>query len=293
METNIQIYERIRSGGTGFHEQKRGLISVHGKEAAQFLNGMITNDVAKLEDGGQMLAAFPNSQGRLIAVVRVLRQDDKFLFETEEATHAAVYQNLFRFTFAGDFFVEDLSEDHRFFTIFDRSFLPAAQHLLEFESRAGNDLFVRNEEAEGPLTELRNVDAVEVPDDVYETLRIEIGIPKYGVDMDETTIVPEIGLDDLISYNKGCYIGQEIIARIHFRGHVAKQLTGLILDSLHNTNELASTDGKNAGRITSSVFSPKLQKNIALAYVRYDYLPEGTELKVGDHIATVKNLPFI
>src|SRR5206468_6819165 len=69
---------------------------------------------------------------------------------------------------------------------------------------------------------------VVISDELYETLRIEAGIPKYGADMDDTTIVPELGLDGLISYNKGCYIGQEIIARIHFRGHVAKQLTGVV-----------------------------------------------------------------
>src|SRR4029078_6972446 len=101
-----------------------------------------------------------------------------------------------------------------------------------------------------------------ITDDLYETLRIESGIPKYGVDMDETTIVPELGLDGMISYNKGCYVGQEIIARIHFRGHVAKQLTGLIFEGelteqaetrpLGSVSvELSSADGKNAGRITS------------------------------------------
>ena len=116
-------------------------------------------------------------------------------------------------------------------------------------------------------------------------------------DMDETTIVPELGLDGLISYNKGCYIGQEIIARIHFRGHVAKQLRGLVLtdssQSPAGTEELKSADGKNAGRVTSVCFSPKLQKMIALAFVRYDYLAEGTELTIGDQTAVVKNLPFI
>ena len=86
-------------------------------------------------------------------------------------------------------------------------------------------------------------DAVAIDDETYETLRIESGIPKYGVDMDETTIVPELGLDGLISYNKGCYIGQEIIARIHFRGHVAKRLTGLALDG-PRTPSSASVDSE-------------------------------------------------
>jgi folate-binding protein YgfZ len=125
-------------------------------------------------------------------------------------------------------------------------------------------------------------------------LRIENGEPKYGVDMDETTIVPELGIDGLISYNKGCYIGQEIIARIYFRGHVAKQLTGVILEEKVEPNaELKTIESKNAGKITSVTYSPKLDKYIALAFVRYDYLAEGTELKVEGINAKVKNLPFV
>jgi len=135
--------------------------------------------------------------------------------------------------------------------------------------------------------------------DVYETLRIENGIPKYGVDMDETTIVPELGLEGLISYNKGCYIGQEIIARIHFRGHVAKRLTGLVSEppavavGLTPDTELTTAEGKNAGRITSVAFSPKLDKTIALAFVRYDYLAAGTELMAAETKAVVTDLPFV
>jgi aminomethyltransferase len=146
------------------------------------------------------------------------------------------------------------------------------------------------------LKELKDKNAVKISDELYEVLRIENGEPKYGVDMDETTIVPELGIDGLISYNKGCYIGQEIIARIHFRGHVAKKLTGLVFEenvALAGNEEIKSLEGKNAGKITSTVFSPKLAKQIALAFVRYDYLAEGTELKANGVNAKVKNLPFI
>src|SRR5687768_14910296 len=117
MSIDLESYNHIRSGGIGFYEQKRGLIAVWGKEAVQFLDGLITNDVKKLEDGAPILAAFPNAQGRLLAVVRVLRQGDRFLFETEEDTREKVFQNLFRFTFAGDFFVEDLSRNFRCFEV--------------------------------------------------------------------------------------------------------------------------------------------------------------------------------
>ncbi|MDM7923123.1 MAG: hypothetical protein QUS14_12555, partial [Pyrinomonadaceae bacterium] len=81
----IAAYEHVRSGGVGYYQQKRGLFAVWGKEAVQFLDGMITNDMKTLPDGGQMIAAFPNAQGRLIAAVRVFRQGERFLIETEEA----------------------------------------------------------------------------------------------------------------------------------------------------------------------------------------------------------------
>ncbi len=294
---DLENYNLIRENGFGFYAQKRGLIEVSGKEAVQFLNGLITNDVAKLEENAQMLAAFPNAQGRLIAVVRVLRKGDKFLFETEEATNEKVFNNLFRFTFAGDFFVEDLSEKYEYFSI--TNYELQIRNSIEFEGRFGKDIFFPKDAAEDFLKELKNQNAVEISDELYAHLRIEQGIPLYGVDVDETTIVPEIGLPEIISYNKGCYIGQEIIARIHFRGHIAKQLTGLILSEPEAVatgliaQELKSADGKNAGKITSAVFSPKLQKTIALGFVRYDYLAEGTQLKIGELTAMVKNLPFI
>jgi tRNA-modifying protein YgfZ len=283
----LDSYHKIRNGGTGLYQQKRGLIAVWGKEAVQFLNGLITNDVAKLEDGAQMLAAFPNAQSRLLAVVRVLRQGDKFLFETEDVTREKVYNNLFRFTFAGDFFVEDLSEKYTFY------FVNGNRSKVEGQIEFGDEVFIPQD------AEIDFSDAVHISDELYEVLRIENGVPLYGLDMDETTIVPELGLDGLINYNKGCYIGQEIIARIYFRGHVAKQLRGLVLSEElevgreEQSLELKTVDGKNAGRITSVCYSPKLGKNIALGYVRYDYLAEGTELKIGEVSAKVKNLPFV
>ncbi len=290
----LDEYHSVRDGGIGFYEQKRGLIEVSGKEAVQFLNGLITNDAAKLEENSQMLAAFPNAQGRLLAIVRVKRKGDKFLFETAAETYEKILKNLQRFTFAGDFYVTDLSDDFRYYEITDSKFKTSNPDFIEFQNSFGLNIFVPKAAAEDFTSELKNKNAVEISDELYEVLRIENGVPKYGVDADESTIVPELGIADLISYQKGCYIGQEIIARIHFRGHIAKQLTGLVLETEANANdELKSLDGKNAGRITSVTFSPKLEKFIALAFVRYDYLAEGTELKINDSRATVRNLPFV
>jgi folate-binding protein YgfZ len=342
-------YNKIRSGAPGFYKQKRGLMEVWGKEAVQFLNGLISNDVAKLEDNAQMTAAFPNVQGRLLAMVRVLKQSDKFLFETDEVTHEKVFQNLHRFTFAGDFFVEDLSEQFEYFEIFNSDFGMPDTDILVFPTKNTTDCFVPKTIAESFEGDMKESGAIEISDELYETLRIENGVPKYGVDMDETTVVLETGIDEAVSFTKGCYLGQEIIARIHFRGHVAKKLTGLLLsgspasaggsvsqpeknsppfeggvaaasadgvvtseaslltkegwraqrdgvvlsDLSSEDLNLTSPEGKPAGRVTSITYSPKLDKTIALAYVRYEFLAEGTELKIGDRTAKVANFPVL
>jgi len=301
-EIEIQNYTHIRSGSAGFYEQDRGLIAVWGKEAIQFLDGLITNDMKTLGDGQQMIAAFPNAQGRLLAVVRVLRQGERFLFETEGATREKVFNNLFRFTFAGDFFVEDLSEGFSFFELFGISESSTMYEggVAAFRGRGGSlGSFISAETSDQFREQLIKENTIQISDDIYETLRIENGVPKYGVDMDETTIVPELGLDSLISYNKGCYIGQEIIARIHFRGHVAKQLTGLVSEppavagGLTPGAELTTKEGKNAGRITSVTYSPKLKNHVCLAFVRYEFLNAGTRLHAGDVNVEVANLPFV
>ena len=293
-------YNHVRSGGTSYFQAERGLISVHGSEAVQFLDGLISNDVKTLEDGAQMFAAFPNAQGRLLALSRVGRQGEKILFETEPVTRQKIFETLNRFTLAGEFFVEDLSDEYRFIKVFDKSFIPITPPYTEFDTRFGTDYFVHREDANDFVGELKYFEAAAISDELYETLRVENGTPRYGVDMDENTIVPEIGIDEAISYTKGCYIGQEIIARIHFRGHVAKRLTGIssselsaIGGDLKPEQELMSKEGKNAGRITSVTVSPKLQKAIGLAYVRYEHLSEGTELLAGGTSIEVASLPFI
>lgn len=324
MSSNFETeYKAVRESGAGlFDFPNRGLIEVSGGEAVQFLNGMLTNDIAKLSENSWMLAAFPNVQGRLLAFVRVLKIGDKFLFDTEAATREKVFNNLFRFTFAGDFKARDLSEELNLLSIQGKraeefaakvfGSAPAAksevQHLkfqneIVFTIRATHvaensfDLFAPANLIQDLSKEFENAGAMKISDETREVLRVEAGIPLYGVDMDETTVVLETGLDDAVSFTKGCYIGQEVIIRIHHRGHVAKKLAGLIFDEpadVAHGAELKSSEGKNAGRVTSVAFSPALNKQIALAYVRYDFLQPGTELSVNEKTrARVAQLPFV
>ena len=163
----------------------------------------------------------------------------------------------------------------------------------------GFDLFVGANEVGNLRDSLIEAGAQRVGLEALETLRIEAGIPRYGIDMDEMNVVTETNLDEAVSFTKGCYIGQEIIARIKYRGHVAKKLTGLIFESeirLESGAKILSVEDKEIGRVTSSTFSPRLGRTIALGYLKYDYLVPGTNVRVsaGDTIgAEVAELPFV
>jgi len=323
----IAEYESVRaSDGAGVIDLSgRGQIEVTGAEAEQFLNGLITNDVKTLKDGAWMNAAFPTVQGRLIAFARVLRRDGRFLFDTEAATRGKVLKALERFTLAGDFHVSDLSDETAVISVQGARSVEIIGAVLGQEAanverervftanwnerevtviRAthtaedGFDLFVNSAGAVSLWENLNARGARPVGFDALEILRIEAGEPRYGADMDETNVVLEIGRDDAVSFTKGCYVGQEIIARIHWRGHVAKRLAGLMVDgATQRGDKIRNSEAREIGRITSAAFSPLLQKTIALGLVKYDYLGPGTEVKIlseeTEHAAHVAELPFV
>ncbi len=138
--------------------------------------------------------------------------------------------------------------------------------------------------------------------DALEIARIESGIPRFGADMDESNIPLECGIESrAVSYNKGCYIGQEVINRIHSIGHVNKELRGLRLaddlETLPVKGDKLFHDGKEVGYVTSAVKSPTMNANIALGYVRREVNTSGTELvlrtSAGETKALVTELPFV
>lgn len=313
-------YAAIRERGAGIVDlSARSRFQVSGSEAVQFLNGLITNDMKTLAESHWMPAAFPNVQGRLIASVRVVRKPDDatgkkpisfFLIDTEPATREAVLKTIERFTLAGDFHVVDLTSQTALLSLQGKraaeiigsvmgesasgiSAYGATQ--IEWQKRSltvlrathtaedGFDIVVSADQATALWDALVNVGATPVGQEALDRLRIEAGIPRYGIDMDETNVVTETGLDEAVSYTKGCYIGQEIIARIKYRGHVAKKLVGLFFDrpfKIDQDARIKLADDKEIGRITSHTMSPHLGSTIALGYVKYDYLAAGTEVRV-------------
>ena len=321
--SDLQGYGAVRAGGAGLIDlSARGRLLVSGSEAAQFLNGLITNDMKTLELNSWMPAAFANVQGRLLAAVRVIRRDDGFVIDTENATGETVAKLLERFTFAGDFHLKDLADVMQF----SIQGHPAAEMLgrvlgadLSSLSRTavalvpwaneqitvirsthtaedGFDLLLARAAGESLRDALLAAGAQALTGDVCEVLRIEAGLARYGVDMDESNVVTETNLEDAVSFNKGCYVGQEIIVRIKHRGHVAKKLTGIVFEkdsTIESGAKILSADEKEVGRVTSSTFSPQLDRTIALGYLKYDYLGPGTKVKAGESSGEVRDLPFI
>jgi folate-binding protein YgfZ len=321
-------YAVVRGVGAGLIDlSSRGRIEVRGTEATQFLNGLVTNDIKGLQDGVAMNAAFPNVQGRLQAYVRIIRRGDAYLFDTEAVTHERVVKLLERFTLAGDFRVADLTAATALISLQGSGSADAAGQALgkeasrvepgraatvEWKDRQltimrathtaedGFDIFVDADVAPLLWDALTGEGARPVGFEALETLRIEAGVPRFGVDMDESRIVLEAGLDDAVSYTKGCYIGQEIIARIHWRGHIAKRLAGLTFADetpVDRGTRICSLDGKEIGEITSAVYSPRLERTVALGYLKYDYLAPGTRVTAvsaeNDNAAEVTALPFV
>ncbi len=327
-------YAAVREAGAGVIDlSDRGRIRVSGTEAVQFLNGLITNDMKTLAVDTWMPAAFPNVQGRLIASVRVVRLMDEgegtdkkfcptFLIDTEAATHARVLKTIERFTLAGDFRVTDVTNATALLSVQgkqaveiirkalgDAAATLAPNQVAQFAEvavlRASHtkeacfDLVVDAVDAASLWETLQSAGARPFGHAALEILRIEAGVPRYGVDMDETNVVTEAALDDAVSYTKGCYVGQEIIARIKYRGHVAKKLSGLLFERGVGVESGAtiSVAGKEVGKVTSVTYSPHLGRTIALAYLKYDYVAPGTAVTVmiGDEeiAAQVTELPFV
>jgi folate-binding protein YgfZ len=311
-------YRAVRDGGAGLIDlSERGRIRVKGSEATMFLNGLVTNDMKSLSENRWMPAVLPTVQGRLIGAVRVIRVKDEFLIDTERASHDAVLKTISRFTMAGDFKVSDVSEETALLSLQGKSAANVVEKVLnttvsvlprngvsEIEgvtvirathtAEDGFDL-VFDSTRRGALRQaLQGAGGTPVDQETFEMLRIEAGIARFGIDMDETNVIPEINLDDAVSYTKGCYVGQEIIVRIKHRGHVAKKLAGLKSEGpIEPGAVIKSTDNNEIGRVTSAAVSPKAG-SIGLGYVRYEFLEPGTNVLVDKAIsATVAELPFI
>jgi folate-binding protein YgfZ len=325
-------YEEIRQGVALIDLSPTGKLTIGGKNAVQFINGLVSNDVKKLQAGAGVLAAFPTVQGKVAALARIYQlsgqPDASLLLELDVSTRAKVFQNLNRFVLAGEFFLTDATETLALFSlqgpraadlldallgqtldadtayaISTHPLADAAVHIAT-HSRTGEtgfDLFVPAEAAPQLWQLLLTRGARAVGQAALEIARLEAAIPREPVDVNENYIVNETNLADAVSYTKGCYLGQEVIARIHWRGQPAKQLKGLLVDTtepLASGTEIWASDGKKIGELTSSARSLALDRVIALGYVHRYYLNSSTPftLKQGEvelGTAQLAETPFV
>ncbi len=311
-------YDAIRRGVAVIDFSPAGKLQVSGKNAIQFLNGLVSNDVKSLEPGDGVLAAFPNLQGKLLALARIYNTGDHLLIELDPINREKVFKNLSRFVPAGEFFITDVSDRYSLISlqgprsaelIESLTGLPISsdpQYKISERTISQSNVFIASHNrcgetgfdlfadvASGPkiwesiLSRGEEFGARLVGPEAFEIARIEAGVPREGIDAGENYIILESELNDAVSYTKGCYLGQEVIARIHWRGQPAKRLRGLLVDADQappRGTEVYAEDGKKVGEITSSTRSIALDRFIALAYIHRYYLNTGTEfvLKRGD-----------
>lgn len=291
---------------------ERGKLALRGRDAASFLQGQVTNDVEGLEDGDGCYAAFLTPKGKMLGDLRVLATDDELLLDTERVALQALFNMIRRFSIGYDAELHKRTLERGLLSLIgpgaDRiaaaGELPATEHshrpiaVEGIEARAirtesGIDLLCLAAETESLRVALADRGAVPVAVQAAECVRIEQGRPRYGVDLDETVIPQEAGLNErAVSFTKGCYVGQETVARLHYRGKPNRHLRGLRLSSPYPPGTELQLGDRMVGRLTSVAESPRFGP-IGLALVRREAAP-GAILVPGeaDGTAQVVELPF-
>jgi len=311
----------------------RSRLCLLGADRQRFLNGQVTNDVKGLKTGQGCYAALITAKGKMVSDLNIYLLEDEILLDFEPGLSGPVAQRLEKYVIADDVQVVDVASAYGLLSVqgpkaaqiiiqLHMGTEPPTQsmHVARWNDPSLGDIYVMNLARlgtngfdlfapSGSLVAIweRLMSAAKTSGgrpcgwDASEAARLEAGIPRFGVDMDETNLAPEAGLDArAISYSKGCYIGQEVIARIRTYGQVAKALRGLRLAKELKTlpkkgDKLFKAD-KEVGYITSALASPALEANLALGYVRRETNQIGTELTLrtseGESPARIVELPF-
>ena len=290
----------------------RGKLALTGSGAGEFLEGQVTNAVAALDPGTGAYAAFLTHKGKMLGDLRVLRTEDELLLDTERSALQALFDMIRRFKVGFDVELHKRTLQSGLLSLVGPASravagaedLPDAEHAHRtgelggkpvrlVVTDAGIDVLCLAEDTVAVAAALTGRGAVPVPEAAAEVVRVERGRPRYGVDLDETTIPQEAGLNDrAVSFTKGCYVGQETVARLFYKGKPNRHLRGLLLSAPAPTGSELRLGEKVVGTLGSSVDSPRLGP-IGLALVRREAEP-GATLAVGDGTvtATVAELPF-
>jgi tRNA-modifying protein YgfZ len=293
----------------------RGRLCLIGADRQTFLNGQVTNNVKDLLPGQGCYAALANNKGKMTSDLSIFILQDEILLDFEPGLSARVKERLEKFIIADDVEVVDASAFHLLsvggpralelcrqvgWRIPEKPFEIVEDHctyvaMTNRLGMVGIDYFVPDGWLDRLKAAIQNAGIQAATPEAWETVRIEHGISRFGIDMTEETLAPEALDERAISYSKGCYIGQEVIARIRTYGQVAKALRGLRFETgahIPKAGDKVLLEGKDVGWITSAVHSPKLNRVIALGYVRKECNQIGARLTVNDSPAEIVSLPF-
>jgi folate-binding protein YgfZ len=295
-------YERATQSVALVDRSDRAKLLVRGAGAVEFLQGQVTNDVEALAPGQGCYAAFLNAKGKLRADVRVLRVDEGLWLDAEGYAKEVVEWVIDSFSVGLDVRREDLTGTRAILSLIGpgaREPLDVAppetehshvrgEHGLYVTTDLGVDVVCDSADADGVRAAL---DVEEVPHDVLEVLRVESGRPRLGLDMGSDTIPEEAGLNErAVSFTKGCYVGQETVARLHYKGKPNRHIRGLRLSEPAQRGAGIELGDKQVGQIGSAAVSPTLGP-IALALLRREAGP-GDTVSVCGAPAEVVELPF-
>jgi folate-binding protein YgfZ len=303
-------YRQLREE-CGLLVRERGGIAVIGPDGAEYLQGQLTNDVESLEVGDGQYAALLDRKGHMQTDMRVLRPAaEEILLDFEPAAHDAALRHLTMYSVGRDVQVLDATEERAIVSLIgpraaeiagtpplpefaNEKASVAGIEVLAVGTRDGVDLFLPAAERDRLVAALTEAGAVEVSPEAVEILRVESGVPRFGAEMDTATMPAEAAIvEDAVSFTKGCYIGQETVARLHYKGKPNRHLRGLRLSGVAAPGAALRLGEKEVGTLGGAVVSPALGP-IGLAIVRREAEP-GTELAVGEDgvTAEVVALPF-
>ena len=291
---------------------QRGKLALTGSETKSFLQGQVSNDIESLTPGEGCYAAFLTPKGKMLGDLRVLDAGDELLLDTERSALQELFNMIRRFRIGFDVELHKRTVERGLVSLIGPAAteiagvpdLPAAEHAhrpLELDgvpvrairTDVGVDLLCRSEDTEALIGVLTERGAEPVGEEIAECLRIERGRPRYGLDLDESVIPQEAGLNDrAVSFTKGCYVGQETVARLFYRGKPNRRLRGLRLTASASPGAEVVLGDRTVGHLASTAVSPRLGP-IGLALIRREAEP-GATVRVGDDgaSATVVELPF-
>lgn len=306
----------------GISKRKLTLLELHGADAPDFLHRMSTNDILSIKSGEHGTTLLTNEKGRIVDLVTVIKKDSSLVLVCSDGNSQKVKAWLEKFIIMEDVQINDITSDYSIYSYFGGD---VNSILLNFEQaqslnpgkavfRFGKDnksfccrddqwktdtyyMALSNGDEHTLLKDLTEIKTIGEAE--FEVFRIEQGIPLNDKDFSEQVNPLEAGLDKFISFTKGCYIGQEIIARLDTYKKVQKHFTGFYFSdpALSSVREgIISKSGAAVGRITSQVYSRRINKLIALGYLKtgvesdqFDYIINGSTDKIEIHLCP---LPF-